>query len=68
VIEELSEGRGDLLTADSRTRLPFAVAHQTNPINHAEALWDPILQAQVLRILGVDVPVDERPEVPSFWN
>jgi pimeloyl-ACP methyl ester carboxylesterase len=68
VIEELSEGRGDLLTADSRTRLPFAVGHQTNPINHAEALWDPILQAQVLRILGVDVPVDERPEVPSFWN
>jgi pimeloyl-ACP methyl ester carboxylesterase len=68
VIEELTEGRGDLLTADSRTRLSFAAAHQTNPINHAEALWDPILQAQVLRILGVDVPIDERPEPPSFWG
>ena len=67
VIEELTEGRGDLLTADSRTRLPFAT-HQTNPINHAEALWDPVLQAQVLRILGVEIPSDERPDVPSFWG
>ena len=49
------------------TRLPFAV-HQTNRINHAEALWDPILQAQVLRILGVQVPVVEPPTVPTFWE
>lgn len=67
VIEELTEGRGDLLTADARTRLPFAT-HQTNPINHAEALWDPILQAQVLRILGVDIPIGERPQVAGFWG
>ena len=53
-------------------RQPHAPAvrapHQTNPINHAEALWDPILQAQVLRILGVDIPGGERPDVPSFWG
>ena len=67
VIEELTEGRGDLLTADSRTRLDFAT-HQTNPINHAEALWDPVLQAQVLRILGVEIPPGDRPDVPSFWG
>lgn len=67
LIEELTEGRGDLLTADSRTRLPFAT-HQTNPINHAEALWDPILQAQVLKILGVDIPPGDRPGIPGFWG
>ena len=66
VVDELTEGRGDLLTADARTRLSFA-AHQTNPINHAEALWDPVLQAQVLRILGIDVSVS-RPAVASFWG
>jgi pimeloyl-ACP methyl ester carboxylesterase len=65
IIDELSDGRGDLLTADRRTRLPFAT-HQTNPINHAEALWDPTLQAQVLRILGIDVPVPPKDE-PVFW-
>ena len=68
VIAELTEGRGDLLTADARTRLPFAKAHQTNAINHAEALWDPILQAQVLRLLGVEAPIGDRPGVPAFWG
>jgi pimeloyl-ACP methyl ester carboxylesterase len=68
VIPELTEGRGDLLTDDSRTRLPFAIAHQTNSINHAEALWDPMLQSQVLAILGVQIPGDGRPDVPSFWG
>jgi hypothetical protein len=67
VVAELSEGQGDLLTADERARLPFAV-HQANPINHAEALWDPILQAQVLRILGVDIPIEEPPPIPPFWG
>jgi hypothetical protein len=68
LIDELSDGIGDLLTADHRTRLPFAT-HQTNRINHAEALWDPILQAQVLRILGEDVPIGDPPiEEPSFWS
>jgi len=65
VIEELSDRQGDLLTANRRSRLPYAV-HQSNPINHAEALWDPTLQAQVLRILGIDVPVPSRDE-PTFW-
>jgi hypothetical protein len=65
VIDELSNGLGDLLTADARGRLPFAT-HQTNAINHAEALWDPTLQAQVLRILGVDVTIPE-PQEPTFW-
>jgi hypothetical protein len=66
VIDELSEGRGDLLTADARTRLPFAT-HQTNRINHAETLWHPRLQAQVLRLLGetLDIPSDQE---PSFWE
>jgi pimeloyl-ACP methyl ester carboxylesterase len=68
VIEELTEGRGDLLTADSRTRLGWAT-HQTNPINHAEALWDPTLQAQVLQILGTQIPGGETPGGPaSFWG
>lgn len=66
VVPELTEGRGDLLTADARARLPFAT-HQTNPVNHAEALWDAVLEAQVLRILGVDVSAS-RPGIPSFWG
>ena len=65
-IDELTEGRGDLLTADLRDRLPFAM-HQTNPINHAEALWHPTIQAQVLNILGVKVPVPPAGGVTSFW-
>jgi pimeloyl-ACP methyl ester carboxylesterase len=66
IIEELSDGRGDLLTANRRTQLPFAT-HQVNPINHAEALWDPTLQAQVLRILGIDIPPGDTGNEPSFW-
>lgn len=58
IVPEITEGQGDILTADTRTRLPFAV-HTTNDINHAEALWDSVLQIQVLSILGVDT---------SFWN
>lgn len=65
-IDELTEGRGDLLTADLRDRLPFAM-HQTNPINHGEALWHPTIQAQVLNILGVKVPVPPAGGVTSFW-
>ncbi len=66
LVDELTEGRGDLLTADARTRLPFAT-HQTNSLNHAETLWDPILQAQVLRILGVDVDIGPPRDEPAFW-
>jgi hypothetical protein len=67
LIDELADGRGDLLTADARTRLPFAT-HQTNPINHAETLWDPILQQQVLRILGEDIVVVPPDRGTSFWS
>jgi hypothetical protein len=48
---ELTPGFGDLLVTDARARLPFAVSHTTNALNHAEALWDPTLQSQVATIL-----------------
>jgi len=47
---EVLEG-GDLLTNSALTRLPFAL-HRDNYLNHAEALWNPALQAQVAAILG----------------
>jgi hypothetical protein len=37
---------------DARARLPFSASHTTNPLNHAEALWDRTLQAQVISILS----------------
>lgn len=67
IIPELSDGRGDLLTADARTRLPYAT-HQTNAINHAETLWHPRLQAQVLRILGENPDIPPVDDEPSFWE
>ncbi len=58
ITPEITEGQGDLLTEDSNCRFSFKGAvHQSNSINHAEALWDPNLQAQVLQILGLDVAV-----------
>jgi hypothetical protein len=42
-----------VLVADARARLPFSASHTTNPLNHAEALWDPTLQAQVVAILSL---------------
>jgi len=54
--EEITEGEGDMLVADSRSKLSWGVG-QSNQINHAEALWDPNLQAQVLQILGVGINV-----------
>ena len=50
---ELAPGFGDVLVADARARLPFSASHTTNPLNHAEALWDPTLQAQVIAILSL---------------
>jgi pimeloyl-ACP methyl ester carboxylesterase len=58
ISDEITEGKGDLLTAQDKTTLPFAV-HRANPINHAEALWDPGLQTQVLGILG---------DAGGFWS
>lgn len=49
-IPELRHGVGDLLTTDSGARLPWST-HRTNHLSHAEALWDPSLQQQVLNAL-----------------
>jgi pimeloyl-ACP methyl ester carboxylesterase len=48
---ELQNGAGDVLVTDAHARLTFEASHGTNPIDHAEALWDAGLQAQVLAIL-----------------
>jgi hypothetical protein len=50
---ELAPGVGDVLVTDARARLPFSISHTTNALNHAEALWDPTLQAQVVAILSL---------------
>jgi predicted esterase len=49
---ELVAGRGDVLTTDDSSRLPFSTTHTTNPLNHAQALHDPGLQAQVIGLLA----------------
>jgi predicted esterase len=51
LVEEITEGKGDILVADRRAGLSFGV-HRANSLNHAEALWDENLQAQVLALLG----------------
>jgi pimeloyl-ACP methyl ester carboxylesterase len=51
VDDEQDEGKGDGLVADRRSRLPGA-AHRPVPVNHAEALWDENLFAQVADLLG----------------
>ena len=48
---ELRNGTGDLIVTDARARLPFATSHTTNALNHAEVLWNPTVQAQVVAIL-----------------
>jgi hypothetical protein len=64
ITPELAHGSGDLLTADARARLPFAVSHTTNALNHAEALYNPTLQAQVLTILRRFVTSPPSPPTP----
>jgi pimeloyl-ACP methyl ester carboxylesterase len=49
---EFAPGLGDVLVADARSHLPFSTTRTTNGLNHAEALWDPTLQAQVVAILS----------------
>jgi hypothetical protein len=49
---ELQQGFGDVLVSDARAHLPFSATRTTNPLNHAEALWDPTLQSQVIAILS----------------
>lgn len=48
---EVTDGLGDGLVSEERSRLAGAVSHSANPLNHAEALWDAHLQQQVLDIL-----------------
>lgn len=47
---EIVEGGGDILVTADSAKLPFSV-HSVNPLNHAEALWDPTLQQQVAALL-----------------
>lgn len=54
---ELSDGLGDSLVSDARSRLPWAATHTTNRLNHAEALWDEILQEQVLNLIHAAAPL-----------
>jgi hypothetical protein len=55
---ELLHGFGDVLVSDARAHLPFSATRTTNSLNHAEALWDPTLQSQVITILSrLRVPV-----------
>jgi len=53
---EITGGEGDMLVADRRAHMSFSV-RRTNSLNHAEALWDPGLQLQVLRILDGELGI-----------
>lgn len=48
---ELADGAGDVLVSDANAHLPFSATRTTNPLNHLEALFDPVLQSQVVAIL-----------------
>lgn len=55
-VPELNHGEGDILVSAARSRLPFSV-HRDYRINHAEGLWFPLLQMQVLTALrGAHLP------------
>jgi pimeloyl-ACP methyl ester carboxylesterase len=41
---ELTPGAGDGLVTDARSHLPFEDSHVTNPFNHVEVLWSPLVQ------------------------
>jgi pimeloyl-ACP methyl ester carboxylesterase len=58
IAPEITEAVGDMLVADSRAHLSWA-QQRTNSLNHAEALWDPGLKDEVLRILR---------EEPAIWS
>jgi hypothetical protein len=49
---ELANGFGDVLVSNASAHLPFSATRTANPLNHAEALWDPTLQSQVIAILS----------------
>jgi pimeloyl-ACP methyl ester carboxylesterase len=53
-LDEIMPGRGDGLTADKRCRFPasfHAEEHLSVGLSHAEELWDPKLQAEIIRRL-----------------
>jgi pimeloyl-ACP methyl ester carboxylesterase len=67
VEDEQDEGEGDGLVANHRSFLPGA-PHRSVAVNHAEALWDENLFAEVADLLGTPLsgagPVDcGRPEI-----
>lgn len=49
-IDEVKPGRGDGLVTNLSSRLPWST-HFTTTLNHAQVLWDPALQTQVLRLI-----------------
>jgi len=49
---EFTDGTGDFLVTNARAHLPFSTSRTVNALNHAEALWDPTLQMQVISILA----------------
>lgn len=51
-VPEIGPGTGDILVAAGRAHLPFSATSVNNPLNHAEALWNSTLQAQVVGILS----------------
>jgi pimeloyl-ACP methyl ester carboxylesterase len=54
-LDEIMPGRGDGLTADTRCRFPpsfTAEEHLSVPLSHAEELWDPKLQAEIINRLS----------------
>ena len=57
IVQEIKPGKGDGLVTDVSAQLPKAifsnVTHATNNLNHAEVLWDPGVQQQVLKILSM---------------
>jgi pimeloyl-ACP methyl ester carboxylesterase len=53
-LDEIMAGLGDGLTADERCRLPASFdteEHISVPLSHAEELWSPDLQAQIIERL-----------------
>lgn len=61
-VPEIGPGTGDILVASARAHLPFSATSLNNPLNHAEALWDSTLQAQVVGILSrLRTPPPPRP-------
>lgn len=57
IVQEIQPGKGDGLVTDLSAHLPKAIfpnaIHATNNLNHAEVLWDPGVQRQVLKILSM---------------